>query len=54
MNRCANQNCNCSAADESAEKRFCSASCANAAEAHDLADAMCGCTHAACTQEVGQ
>jgi hypothetical protein len=49
MNKCANPKCSCEEAGvERGAARFCSATCADAANASSLADAMCGCSHGEC------
>ncbi len=49
MEKCAHRDCSCSEATyERAGAKFCSQTCADAANAKNLADAICGCAHATC------
>ena len=49
MEKCAHQGCHCfEARYESVGQLFCDSTCADANQAHDLADAMCSCGHDGC------
>lgn len=54
MDKCAHRDCNCNDANyESAGERFCDSTCADANQAHDLADAICSCGHDSCNGHEG-
>ena len=48
--KCANVDCRCGSevTYDRAGAKFCGATCADAYEAKNLADAMCGCAHETC------
>ena len=49
MEKCAQPGCHCfEARYESVGQLFCDSTCADANQAHDLADAMCSCGHDGC------
>ena len=52
MDKCAHPLCTCSDVQfEQEQQKFCSATCADASAAHDLADAMCACAHDSCSKD---